>query len=53
MPEVRRYATATAFRTALEVRLRQQSGGSQTSLGRLRRVLTYNTSHVLLSSVSL
>ena len=41
MPEPRRYATATAFRTALETRLRHQAGGSQTSLGRLRRQVAF------------
>ncbi len=41
MPEPRRYTTATAFRTALEMRLRQQTGGSQTSLGRLRRQVAF------------
>lgn len=41
MPEPQRYATATAFRAALETRLRQQSGGSQTSLGRLRRQVAF------------
>lgn len=41
MPELRRYATATAFRAALETRLRQQAGGSQTSLGRLRRQVAF------------
>ena len=41
MPEPRRYATATAFRTALETRLRQQAGGGQASLGRLRRRVAF------------
>ncbi len=41
MPEPKRYATATAFRTALEARLRQRAGGSQTSLGRVRRQVAF------------
>ena len=41
MPEPRRYATATGFRTALETRLRQRAGGSQASLGRLRRQVAF------------
>lgn len=41
MPEARRYASATAFRTALETRLRQRAGGSQASLGRLRRQVAF------------
>lgn len=41
MPETRRYATTTAFRTALETRLRQQAGSSQPSLGRLRRQVAF------------
>ncbi len=41
MPEPRRYVTATAFRTALETRLRQRAGDSQTSLGRLRRRVAF------------
>ncbi len=41
MPEPKRYATATAFRAALEARLRQQAGGSQTSLGRVRRQVAF------------
>jgi len=41
MPELRRYTSATAFRTALETRLRQQAGGSQASLGRLRRRVAF------------
>jgi len=41
MPEPRRYATATAFRGALETRLSQQAGGSQASLGRLRRRVAF------------
>ena len=41
MPELRRYATATAFRAALETRLRQQAGGGQASLGRLRRRVAF------------
>ena len=41
MPEPKRYATATAFRAALEDRLRQQAGDSQTSLGRVRRQVAF------------
>jgi len=41
MPEPRRYTSATAFRAALETRLPQQAGGSQTSLGRLRRRVAF------------
>ena len=41
MPEPRRYATATAFRTALELRPRQRAGGNRTSLARLRRQVAF------------
>ncbi|MDP9374685.1 MAG: nucleotidyl transferase AbiEii/AbiGii toxin family protein [Chloroflexota bacterium] len=41
MPVPQRYATATAFRAALEARLRQQASGSQTSLGRVRRQVAF------------
>jgi hypothetical protein len=41
MPEPRSYATAAAFRTALETRLRQRTAGSQASLGRLRRRVAF------------
>lgn len=39
MPEPKRYATT--FRTALEVRLQQGSGGAQTNLARLQRRVAF------------
>ena len=37
-----RYTTSTAFRTALEARLRTQAQATDRSLQRLRRVVTFD-----------